>query len=181
MSSPARLVIADPSLLPEALRAPVSGVSFADYLVVEASRLDGLPLPPVLALLGLSPLAFERAEDHFGERLDDELSRDGSTFPDLYQDLLARALALFTRSIDPLDRDIEAFMTYQRHALDAGDPGQFARDLGLTPGDEIRLARRWNERLADPSIAERAQRALLAPLAPLPALTLAPLVVPETP
>lgn len=165
-------------MLPEALREPVGGVSLAAYLVVEASGLDGLPLPAVLAWLGLRGSVFERAEERWSERIADELARDGSALDGLYQDLVSRALSLWARRITPLDTDVEAWMTFQRHALASADPGEHARKLGLTPGDELRLARLWRERLLDPETAARAVAAWSAPIQPLPRLTVAPLVFP---
>jgi hypothetical protein len=178
MSTRDALVIPDPARIPAAWRAPIDGVSLAAYLVVEASRMDDVPLPAVLAWLGLRESAFERAEERWSDRIADGLAQDGSDLDALYHDLVGRALALWARRTAPLDSEIEAWMTYQRHALAAADPAELARKLGLTPGDELRLARLWRERLLDPAIAARAAAAWTAPLAPLPGLLLSPLVFP---
>jgi hypothetical protein len=178
MSTRDALLIPDPSRIPEPLRAPIEGVSLAAYLFVEASRLDALPLPAVLAWLGLRVSVFDRVEERWSDRLADELARDGSELDVLYQDLLSRALGCWTRRVAPLDTEVEAWMNFQRHALGSTDPGELARGLGLTAGDELRLARLWHERLLDPAIAARAVAAWTAPLAPLPHLALSPLVFP---
>lgn len=178
MSTRDALLIPDPSSLPEALRAPIGGVSLAAYLFVEASRLDALPLPAVLAWIGLRGSVFERAEEGWNDRLADALAGEGPELDLLYQELVSRALSLWARRIAPLDTDVEAWMTFQRHALASADPGEHARGLGLTPGDELRLARLWSERLLDPAIAARAVAAWSAPIQPLPRLTVAPLVFP---
>ena len=178
MSTRDALLIPDPSRIPEALCAPAFGVSLAAYLIVEASRLDALPQPAVLAWLGLRESAFSRAEDRWSDRVANALARDDSEFDALYQDLVSRALSLWARRLAPLDGEIEAWMTFQRHALAASDPGELARGLGLTPGDELRLARLWRERLLDPEIAARAAVAWSAPLGPLPSLSLSPIVFP---
>ncbi|MEO7327479.1 MAG: hypothetical protein ABI193_02800 [Minicystis sp.] len=171
-------LVLDLTTLPEPLRDPIAGVSLAHYLIVEASRLDALPLPTVLTWLGLRPIAFERAEEPWSERIDEELAREGSTFDERYQHLLGQALSLWSRAIDPLDHDIEAWMTFQRHALAADDPGEMARRAGLLAGDELRLAHRWRDRLSTPEIAARAEAAWSGPLLPLPRLTLSPIVFP---
>ena len=180
MSTRDTLVIPEPSRLPEALREPIDGVSLATYLFVEAARLDGLSEPAVLGWLGVPWRAFARAEERWSARLSDELARDRALFDELYEDLLGRALSLWGRPIEPLDRDVEAWMTFQRHALEAGDPGKLARHLGLTIADELRLARLWRGRLATPETAARAEAAWSGPLPPLPKLTLGPIHLPPT-
>lgn len=180
MSTRDELLMAEPSRLPEALREPLSGVSLADYLFVEAARLDGLPTPAVLAWLGLPEGVYSRAEELWGERVADELAREGAQFDEMYEDLLTRALSLWARSVDPLDRDVEAWVMFQRHALAASDPSGVARRVGLTAGDELRLARLWRYRLEDPAIAARAEAAMSGPLGPIPKLTLSPIVFPPT-
>jgi hypothetical protein len=178
MSTRDALMIPEPASLPDAWRVPIAGVSLAAYLIVEASRLDGLPLPAVLAWIGLRDSVFDRAEERWSDQITDELAREGSESDAVYHDLLGRALALWSRPTAPLDTEVEAWMTFQRHALAAADPADFALRLGLTAGDELRLARLWSERLRDPAIAARAASAWTAPLGPLPALSLSPLVFP---
>lgn len=180
MSIAEALLIPEPSRLPDALRDPIEGVSLATYLFVEAARLDALPLPAVLGWLGVREGAFARAEEPWSERVADELARDGSHFDELYEDLLGEALSRWARPVDPLDREVEAWLTFQRHALAAEDPGEMARRAGLTAGDEVRLARLWRERLATPAVAERAAAAWSGPLLPLPKLSLSPIVFPPT-
>jgi hypothetical protein len=181
MSTRDALLISEPSRLPEAVREPIEGVSFAAYLVVEAARLDGLPFLTVLGWLGVRQRAFARAEELWSERVSDELAREGAHFDEVYEDLLTQALSLWARSIEPLDREVEAWMTFQRHALAAEDPGAMARRAGLTVGDEMRLARLWRGRLATAEIAARAMAAWSGPLLPLPKLSLSPIVFPPTP
>lgn len=181
MSTPDLSSLLDLSALPEPLGAPIAGVSLAAYLVVEAALLDDLPRATVLAWLGVGQAAFARAEPRFSERIFTELAREGAEFDEHYQRLLAKALSLWSRRVQPLDEHLEAWITYQRHALEApdpADPGAFARGLGLTPGDELRLDHLWQERLSDPALAARAAESWSLPLAPLPPLTLAPLVFP---
>lgn len=175
MSTRDRLIVTDPLLLPEALREPVAGVSFAAYLCVEAARLDGLPDRAVLAWLGVTESTFARAEERWDERLSDELAREGAELDAMYDDLLGRALSLWHRAIDPLDRDVAAWIAYQRRAGDTPDLG---RERGLTLGDELRLARLWRGRVTDPEVATVAVAAWSAPLPPMPALVLSPLVFP---
>jgi hypothetical protein len=178
MSTRDALLIADLSRIPEALREPIEGVSLAAYLFVEAARLDGLPLSTVLQWLGVGKSAFFRAEERWSDRVEDELAREGSAFDSMYEDLLGRALSLWTRPTPPLDRDVEAWIMFQRHALEADDPEKMARLAGLTPGDEVRLARLWRGRLSISEIAARAEAALSGPLSDLPKLALPPILFP---
>lgn len=164
--------------LPDSLREPIAGVSFADYLFVEASRLDGLSERDVLRWLGIREAAFARAEGPWSNRVNEELARDGSGFDELYQELLGRALSAWGRSVSPLDRDVAAWVAFQQHTLAAADPDEVPRRAGLTPGDEMRLARLWRQRLADPEIAARAAAAMARRSPPLPAIDIAPFVFP---
>lgn len=180
MSTPDAISIAEPSRLPETLREPIEGIALATYLFVEAARLDGLPAAAVLGWLGVRESVFARVEERWSERVEEELARDGSCFDELYEDLVGQALSRWARPAPPLDREVEAWMTFQRHALAADDPGEMARGAGLTTGDELRLARLWRDRLGNPEIAARAMAAWSGPLLPLPKLALSPIVFPPT-
>jgi hypothetical protein len=164
--------------LPETWREPICGVSLAAYMLVEAARLDGLPISAVLAWIGVRESAFTRAEDIWSDRIADALDQDDAAFDELYEDLLGRALSLWSRSVEPLDRDVEAWINFQRHSFETTDPGDMARRAGLTIGDEMRLVRLWYMRLSDPEIAARAVDAWSAPLTPLPKLVIVPFVFP---
>ena len=180
MSTRDPLSLADPAELPEALREPLLGVPFAAFIVVEAARLDELPEAAVLGWLGVRESAFARVEERFRDIVSEELAKEGSSFDDLHEDLLGRALSLWARPVEPLDRDVEAWIAFQRHALLADDPGAMAQKSGLTPGDEVRLARLWRSRLALPEVAARAEAAMSGPLSPLPKLSLAPFAFPPS-
>lgn len=162
--------------LPEALRGPLRGVSFAHHLIVVASRMDALATPAVLAWLGLPEEAYARVEARWEERVSDELAREGSGFDALYTELLGQAVDLWGRAVEPLDHDLEAWLAYERHA--AEHPAAVAARTTLTAGDALRLARHWRGRLAEPTLAERAARALAGPLPPLPDVTPSPLRFP---
>lgn len=168
------------SALPEALRRPLRGVTFAHYLVVVASRLDAIATPAVLAWLGVPEEAHARVEARWDELVSDELTRDGGDFDALYTERLGQALSLWGRAVEPLDHDLEAWLSYERHAAES--PALVAARTGLTPGDAVRLARHWRARLSDPGLARRAARALTEPLPPLPTITALPLCFPpQTP
>lgn len=175
MSTRDWLTIAAESL-PQSLRAPLGSVTLTQYVIVEASRLDGIDQAQILAWLGLSAEAFEAVEEGWSERIADALTAEGSSFDELYEDLLGRALELWPRAVDPLDRKIDAYLTYQRHNLETEDLGQ---RLGLTTGDEIRLARSWASRLADPQVAALAHAASALPLPPVPEVVIAPIQLPS--
>lgn len=186
-----RLPVIAPERLPARLRQPILGVPFLVFLTVEAARLDGIADGAVLAWLGVGEAAFARVEEAWAERLDEALAGGpapadgvGEPFDEVYEDLLGQALARWARPVPPLDRDVESWIAYLRHAQLADDPGELARKLGLSPGDEVRLARLWRARTGAPDIAARAQSAMDGPLGPLPRLSLSPLVFPpakETP
>jgi len=172
------LLVPDAALLPVSLREPIRGVSLSTYLFVEAARLDAIPLPALLAWLGVKESAFAGVEEQWNDRIAVELEQEGARFDELYEDLIGRALSSWARRIDPLDGAIEAWMMFQRHALSAADSNEMVRRAGLTPGDEVRLTRLWHQRLTDPEIAARAARAWVAPLEELPALIISPFVFP---
>lgn len=155
----------------------IAGVSLDVYLTVEAARLDGLDEAAVLAWLGVRPTDFERAEERWRDRIDDALAGDDG-FEAVYLAGIERALARWSREVDPLDRDVDAWIQYQRHGLAAGDGADVGARLGLTAGDEVRLGATWRSRLRDPAIATRAASAMDAPLRPLPTVRVAPLVFP---
>ena len=178
MSTRDTLLIPDPACLPAALREPLDGVSFATYLFVEASRLDDLSLPAVLGWLGVRASAFAQVEARWSQIVADALADEALAFDALYDELLGRALACWPRPVDPLDRDVQAWIMFQRHALASMDPGDVGRRLGLTAGDELRLARAWRGPLAIPETAARAASAWSSPLLPLPGLSLPKLLFP---
>lgn len=179
MSPRDALLPVDPSTLPEAVREPIEGVSFTAYLLVEAARLDGIADRSVLSWLGVRETSFARAEERWSDLLSDELAREGGLFDEVYEDLVGRALSLWARAVDPLDHDVEAWMAYQRLALLAESPDEVAKKVGLTRGDEIRLARLWRRRLAESAdLAAIAAAAWSGRASPLPKITLSPLVFP---
>jgi hypothetical protein len=170
------LVIVDPSRVPEPLRRPIHGVPFATIIFVDAARLDALPERAVLDWLAVRERDFARAEAAWNDRLDEELAREASELDGLYEEWLGRALSLWSRRVDPLDRDVAAWVAFQRHRLDADDAR--AEELGLTAGDELRLARMWRARTTEPLVAERALSAWSEPHLGLPSVALSPFVFP---
>lgn len=178
MSKHDRLVIADTALLPEILRRDANGVSFASFVLVEAARLDDIEDGRVLEWLDIPRSAFERAEEAFGECLMEALGSDHPDFEELYDELITRALSQWSRRLPPLDEHVEAWVTFQRHALVSEEPASFASAHGLTAGDELRLAALWRARMSDPAVVERATAAMAAPLPEKPVPLPAPLVFP---
>ncbi|MFO0551171.1 MAG: hypothetical protein U0271_22460 [Polyangiaceae bacterium] len=172
------LVLArDPALLPPALRGSISGVTFFAYLAVEAAQLDHIEPERVLAWLSIGAADFDKAGEVFSERVAEALS-DIEGFDAVYEDLLGQFVELWSRPVEPLSSDAVAWIAYQRHALASAEPEQLAAKLGLTPGDELRLARRWRQRLTDPAVAAAALQAMDGPLPALPELTLPELSFP---
>lgn len=175
------LVLDPRAPLPPGLAAPLFGVSFVDWLFVEAAVLDDLDERRVLAWLDLDGARFERARDGWLARVDAEMERDGAAFDVLYEDLLGRALAQWGRRVEPLDTDFGAWVAFERARLVTDDPDAFAHRLGLTSGDVLRLARSWRLRRAaatpdaDPEVG---LSALAADAPTVPKVRVGPLVFP---
>ena len=134
-------------------------VSLDRYAFVTAALSDGYGLCDVLDREGLSEDEWEDAEEAWVERLQESAETDLALFDELERSM-ARARARFVRTVPPLDSDVAAFLTFQRHLLAAPAPVPFLRDHGLFLGDWIRLQEAWAERLS----AESDVRAAAAPL-----------------
>jgi hypothetical protein len=168
----------DPARIPAALRGAIEGISLASYIFVEASKLDGIKRPAVLAWLRVAPRGFEHAEQKWSTRIAEALVRDATDFHEVYEELLGNALNCWARVVTPLEEDLEAWVTFRRHTK-THTPKLIAK-LGLTRGDVVRLTRSWRARLADPEIAELAAKMINRPLEPMPKITVAPLVFPPS-
>ncbi|WP_438034786.1 hypothetical protein [Sorangium sp. So ce204] len=115
--------------------------SLAQYAAVKAAVTEGFPLADVLAVEGLTPRAFARADLAWKQRLVAE--------PELlaaYELELAQAEDWLERSVEPLAEDAAAWTSFL--AAFEAHPAPFellhGNDLGMN--DVSRLRRRWTRR-----------------------------------
>ncbi|XYH98434.1 hypothetical protein ACMHYB_01325 [Sorangium sp. So ce1128] len=126
------------------------GLSLAQYAAVRAALAEGFPLADVLAVEGLRPRAFARADLAWKQRLVAEPALLAT-----YQQELARAEDWLERSVEPLAEDATAWASFL--AAFGAHPAPFElleeRDLGTN--DVARLRRRWARRAEeDASVGE---------------------------
>ncbi|WP_437763416.1 hypothetical protein WMF27_41095 [Sorangium sp. So ce281] len=117
------------------------GISLAQYAAVRAAVTEGFPLADVLAIDGLMPRTFVRADLAWKQRLAAE--------PELlaaYEQELAQAEDWLDRKIEPLANDPAAWASFL--AAFGAHPAPFEllqeNDLGMN--DVARLRRRWARR-----------------------------------
>ncbi|WP_437314384.1 hypothetical protein [Sorangium sp. So ce385] len=120
------------------------GISLARYAAVKAAVTEGFPLADVLAVEGLSPRTFARADLAWKQRLAAE--------PELlaaYEQELARAEDWLDRQVEPLANDPAAWASFL--AAFGAHPAPFEllqeNDLGMN--DVARLRRLWARRAAE--------------------------------
>ncbi|WP_438040153.1 hypothetical protein [Sorangium sp. So ce128] len=118
------------------------GISLAQYAAVRAAVTEGFPLADVLAVEGLTPRTFARADLAWKQRLAAE--------PELlaaYEQELAQAEDWLDRRVEPLADDPTAWASFL--AVFAAHPAPFEllqeKDLGMN--DVARLRRRWARRV----------------------------------
>ncbi|WP_437991314.1 hypothetical protein [Sorangium sp. So ce145] len=118
------------------------GISLAQYAAVRAAVTEGFPLADVLAVEGLTPRTFARADLAWKQRLAAE--------PELlaaYEQELAQAEDWLDRRVEPLAGDPPAWASFL--AVFAAHPAPFEllqeNDLGMN--DVARLRRRWVRRV----------------------------------
>ncbi|WP_437485808.1 hypothetical protein WME75_01895 [Sorangium sp. So ce1014] len=119
-----------------------AGISLAQYAAVRAAVAEGFPLADVLAVEGLTPRTFARADLAWKQRLAAE--------PELlaaYEQELAQAEDWLDRQVEPLAEDAAAWASFL--AVFAAHPAPFdllqEKDLGMN--DVARLRRRWVRRV----------------------------------
>ncbi|WP_437913590.1 hypothetical protein WME73_45020 [Sorangium sp. So ce302] len=117
-------------------------ISLAQYAAVRAAMTEGFPLADVLAVEGLTPRTFARADLAWKQRLAAE--------PELlaaYEQELAQAEDWLDRRVEPLGEDEAAWASFL--AVFAAHPAPFEllqeNDLGMN--DVARLRRRWARRV----------------------------------
>jgi hypothetical protein len=139
------------------------------YAAVVAALGEGYPLAAVLEHEGLSLDAWETADEQWALRLQGSAEGDLSLFDALDRALVAQRVR-FSRALEPLDEDLDAFLAFQRHIVVAAQPTARLAAHGLSLGDWTRLQERWAERLvADADVRMRIAAALSSPdMPPLP-------------
>ncbi|MDC0680627.1 hypothetical protein [Sorangium atrum] len=141
------------------------GVSLARYAAVTAAVTEGFPLADVLAVEGLTPRAFARADLAWKQRLVGE--------PELlaaYELELAQAEDWLERSVEPLAEDATAWASFLAAFEAHPEPLELLHGNDLGMNDVSRLRRCWARRAEEDAklgelIAElRAKPGKLGPL-----------------
>ncbi|WP_437631290.1 hypothetical protein [Sorangium sp. So ce854] len=141
------------------------GLSLAQYAAVRAALAEGFPLADVLAVEGLRPRAFARADLAWKQRLAAE--------PELlatYEQELAHAEDWLDRQVEPLAEDAAAWAGFLAAFGSHPAPFELLQENGLGMNDVARLRRRWARRAEEDAkvgelIAElRAKPGKLGPL-----------------
>ncbi|WP_437504962.1 hypothetical protein [Sorangium sp. So ce1099] len=117
------------------------GVSLAQYAAVRAAVSEGFPLADVLAVEGLRPRAFARADLHWKQRLAAE--------PELlaeFEEELARAEDWLDRPIEPLADDAAAWASFLAAFGAHPAPFELLQEKRVGMNDIARLRRRWARR-----------------------------------
>ncbi|MBI4955273.1 MAG: hypothetical protein HY908_24835 [Myxococcales bacterium] len=145
------------------LARPHTEVTLAAFATVVVGLEDGLPLAELLLRVGLPAEAWAAAREAWEERVVDDLEAGGTLAEEL-EAAKTRALLGWERGLAPLDRELRAYLDFERALAAADDAEAFLRAHGLRSSDPLRLLGVWAPRLADPEV----QREALAILNELP-------------
>lgn len=139
---------------PEAAEKPapqVAGLSLAHYAAVRAAVAEGFPLAEVLAVEGLRPRSFARADLAWKQRL----ASDAGVLA-AYEAELAQAEDWLDRTVDPLAEDAAAWAGFLGAFAQHPQPFELLQSKDLGMNDISRLRRRWIRRAeGDARLAER--------------------------
>jgi len=134
-----------------AAAAPSGDVSLARYAAVKAAVAEGFSIEDVLAIEGLRPRAFARADVRWKQRLAAE--------PELlaaYQAELSHAEDWLDRRVEPLAEDAAAWASFLAAFEGHAEPFEVLQAKGLGMNDVSRLRRRWAGRAEkDATLGER--------------------------
>jgi hypothetical protein len=143
------------------------GVAFGAYAFVTAGLSDGLPLEELLAHEDVDPRLWRSAEAAWLVRLTDDVEKGGLLCLELGA-LQARARESWARAIPPLDRELRAWLDFQRLLAERDDPLGYLASLGVTLGDMVRIQGDWTALLVkDAALREEAARVLEQPAEPV--------------
>ncbi|WP_437731464.1 hypothetical protein [Sorangium sp. So ce1335] len=141
------------------------GLSLAQYAAVRAALAEGFPLADVLAVEGLKPRAFARADLAWKQRIAAEPKLLAA-----YERELALAEDWLDRPIEPLAEDAAAWASFLAAFEAHSAPFELLEGEGLGMNDMARLHRRWARRArVDAKLGElllelRAEPGKLGPL-----------------
>ena len=154
-------------------------ISLEVYAHVVAALGEGYRLAEILEHEGISEDAWDDAEDHWVDRLDESAEGDMALHDELDR-AVWRARQRFARPVAPLDTDVAAWLVLQHHASTSERPMATLAKHDLFLGDWVRLGEAWAERFStDPDVRAAAERALpLLAETPLPEITPGPRVLP---
>ncbi|WP_437875238.1 hypothetical protein [Sorangium sp. So ce513] len=145
--------------------AASEAISLAQYAAVRAAVTEGFPLADVLAVEGLTPRAFARADLAWKQRLAAEPEQLAT-----YEQELAHAEDWLDRQVEPLAEDAAAWAGFLAAFGSHPAPFELLQENGLGMNDVARLRRRWARRAEEDAkvgelIAElRAKPGELGPL-----------------
>jgi len=122
------------------------GVTLSQYATFLAGRADGLPLRELVALTGIAPAVWAKAERPWGERLLDDLEAGGALNEELQQAMID-AQRRWVRPLPPLDTDLRAHLDFSRAYAVAVDAAGFLSRVGMHQADMVRLDALWADRL----------------------------------
>ena len=152
----------------------LGGVTLEQHAGVAAALSEGFALAQILATEQLDAAGWRGADVAWKQRLAQDGAAGGSTFT-AYRVKLEEAEDALSRSVTPLDDDLEAWLGFLHTWSSNPDPVGMLKKLGLGTNDVSRLRRRWSKRLDDNSklALEAAKIAARGPK-PLPAISVAP-------
>ncbi|WP_437672880.1 hypothetical protein [Sorangium sp. So ce131] len=165
-----------PGARPSAQLDPVlHGISLTQFAAVTAALADGFELPAVLAVEGVAPAAWPRAEAAWKARLVEESLKEGQGLFPSYRSRLAEAEDRLARRITPLESDLAAWTVFLKAYSSHPSPFELLSGVGLGVNDVSRLSRLWTRRLAgSPELQERAAELAREAGAELPVLRIEP-------
>jgi hypothetical protein len=158
---------------PEADVGPkLAGTSLVQYAAVVAALAEGFTLEAVLAAEGVRDADWRRAAWAWRKRLVEQAAtKDGGGLFEQYEKELGAAEDRLGRSVEPLDEDLGAWLTFTRMSGVEPEPVALLDRLGLTMNDVARLRRRWVVRMAaDEGLRKQAEENAKGATPELPAI-----------
>jgi hypothetical protein len=145
-----------------------NGLTLSGYAAVRTAELEGFAKSEALAREGVLADDFERDAEAWDELLGEPLAIDGE-LGEAFERALDRARARYARVLDPLERDLEAWVSFHRWFLTHERPDAALARVGLRLIDLARLVRLWAERAArEPALAEKVHALMSASAPPEP-------------
>lgn len=140
----------------EAARAPIHGVTLAQFAFVRAGLAEGLASEDLLALFDIDPIVWDAADEAWDDRVLDAVGDVDTGFLDELAAATAEARTHWTRQVPPLDEDLRAWVDFVHALAEDPEPQELLARLGLGTEDVAHLQRVWGARLqADADVRAR--------------------------